>query len=324
MTGLGYNSWASFAEETVYGTQVGTDEQYVSIIDEGLGNETSVDPRVSLRGASHRSMIQGPQKIAGDVSIEMLYEGLLLPIKHAMGGYAFTADTPVADANQHVFTLDDALPVGLSVEISKGDIPAGDVFLYLGGKVDALDFQFATAETMKLIVSLVAQSETPDGAASGTPTYPADYPVLWREFNSTMTFCGETISEFIGGNIKLENNLSRDRFLMHNTLRSPLRTDRRNVTGSVKMEFEDLALYNKYIAGTTGVMSLTFNTGYYVTGTTPYSIMFTLPKVQMLPTPTPKVSSPGPIEMDVPFVAMHDGSTTDALTVTIISGEATL
>jgi len=324
MTGLGYNSWVSFSEESVYGTPTGTDEQYVEIVEEGLGLEMAVEPRSSLHGASHRKTLTGVKKIGGDVKGEMLYEGWLLPIKHGMGGYAFAADSPVEDANLHTFTLTDALPTGLSVEVSKGNVPTGDVFLYAGCKVDALDFQFTTSQIMNIAVSLLGQSETTDGAASGTPSYPDDYPVLWREWNSTMTFCGESVSEFVGGNIKVENSLSRDRFLMHDTLRSPVRGDRRNVGGSIKMEFADLALYSKYTAGTTGTMSLTFQSSYFITGSTPFSMTFTLPKVQLLPTPTPKVSGAGVIEMDLPFIALHDGATTDALIVAITSGEATL
>ena len=324
MPGLGVDSWVSLVEESTYGTTPGSGESYLCMVSDTVKNERSVDPVSSLCGVSNYNTVLGGAKIGGDITFEMLYEGLLLFLKHGLGGYAYSADTPVAGANTHAITLADELPTGLSFELCRGDTPTGDAFLYQGGKVDALDFQFDTGSIMRLVATMIAQSEDPDATASGTPSYPDWYPVLWHEFNGTLTFCGESITEFVGGNIKLENNLTRDRFLMHDTIREPVRGDRRNVSGSIKLEYEDLGLYNKYIAGTTGAMSLTFSSSYYVTGSTPYSMNFSLPKVQLLPAPTPNVSSAGVIELDVPFIGLHSGSSSDALSITFISGEATL
>ena len=320
--GHGRDSWGSVVEEATYGSSPGTGESYFEIISESLKQEIEVKSRRSLRGVSDRKTTLGNKVVGGDLVLDLNFEGMGLFLKHAMGGYSFSADTPVAGANTHIFTLLDALPMGLSVEVSKGDIPTGDVFLYQGCKVDTLDFDLTSDEIIQLTCGLIAQTETADGAASATPSYPTDLPVEWR-YSGTLTLAGTAAIEFEEAKISLANNLRR-RFLMHDTTREPDRgTEKRKVTGEATVEFEDLTLYNKYIAGTPGTLALTYTSTSFVTGTTPYTIAFSMPNIQLTGL-SPIVGGEGPITVAWPFLSMHDGTSTDALTITIVSGEATL
>lgn len=321
MVGHGRDSWGSIVEEVTYGTSPGTGETYFEIISESLKQEIDIKSRRSLRGVSDRKTTLGNKVVGGDLALDLNFEGLGLLLKHAMGGYAFAADTPVAGANTHTFTLSDTLPTGLSIEISKGNIPSGDVFLYQGVKVNTLEFDLTPDEIIQLTCGLIAQTETADGAASGSPTYPSDLPVEWR-YAGSLTLAGETTLDFEAGKIALDNMLRR-RFLMHDTTREPDRDGRRKVTGEAVVEFEDLALYNKYVAGTTGTLALTYTSDEFVTGATPYSMAITMPKIQLTGLP-PEVSGEGPITITWPFLSLHDGTSTDALTIAIVNGETTL
>lgn len=322
MSGSGVDSWASVVEEATYGTSPGAGESYFELVSEDLGMEIPLKYRKSLRGVSHQTTFQGNKVVGGSLTVEALYEGFLLFLKHAMGDYAFTIDTPVAGANQHVFTLADALPIGLSVEASKGDIPTGKVFLYQGGKVDELSFALTEEELLALTIGMIFQTETGNTTASGTPSYPGDHPVLWHH-SGTITLAGTAAIDFKAANVKLQNMLSRDRFLMNQTIRSPKRTGRRPVTGDVTIEFDDLTLYDKFVAGTKGAFELMFTSEEFITGTTPYSLKIECPNVQ-LESVSPAVGGEGVIEVTIPFVGLHSTGADDAMTITVINGEATL
>jgi len=322
MPGYGRDSWGSVVTETEYGVSPGTGETYFEFVSEAVKMKCDPKVRKSLRGASPRFTYLGNKTVGGPINLDLLFEGLLQFVKHGMGGYDFTADTPIAGANTHVFTLADTLPVGLSVELCKGNIPAGEVFLYQGGKVDTLNFAFAEEDCVGLEVGLIAQTETPATTASGSPSYPGDHPVLWH-YSGDLTLADTGSLNFKSGNIMLNNNLPKDRFLMHNTTRSPLRNVRRAVTGAFTLEFEDLTLYDKWLVPTTGVLTLAMTSTEMITGTTPYTITFSLAKMQLAGEPA-VVPGEGTIEVTYPFIGLHDNDATDALTITIVSGEATL
>jgi len=322
MSGYGRDSWGSVVEETEYGVSPATGESYFEIISEAVKMSCEPKVRKSLRGVSPRFTYLGHKVVGGPINLELLFEGLGLFIKHGMGGYDFTADTPIAGANTHVFTLADTLPIGLSVELSKGNIPAGKVFLYQGCKVDTLDFKFTEEECIGMDVGLIAQTETPNTTASGTPSYPGDHPVLWH-YASTLTLAGTAPLNFKSGNITLNNNLPKDRFLMSQQTHEPLRNVGRAVTGAFTIEFADLTLYDKWVAPTTGGLALVYTSDEMITGTTPYSVAFGITKLQLAGEPA-VVPGEGTIEVTYPFIGLHNNDTADALSITIVNGELTL
>ena len=319
MAGYGYHSWGSVIEETSYGGATAGTARYYEIISESMKAEIDVKPRKSLRGPSVRKTLQANRVIGGDIVMDMLFQGLGLFIKHGMGGYSFTADTPVAGANTHVFTLANDLPTGLAVQICKGNIPAANSYFYSGVKVNTLEFMFTPEEIVQMTAGLIARTETVD--ASGTPTYPSDLPVLWH-FSGKLTLAGTASLDFDSGRILVDNNLRR-RFLMSNRTSNPDRGGVRSITGEATVEFDSVALYDKYIGATTGALALTYTSDSFVTGATPYSLAFSMPKIQLTGT-SPVVEGDGPILVNYPFMALHSGSTDDALKITVVNAEATL
>lgn len=322
MPGYGRDSWGSVVEEAEYGTTPGTGETYFEIVSEDVKLKCSPIKRKSLRGVSPRFTYLGHKTVGGPINLDMLFEGLGLFIKHGMGGYDFTADTPVEGANTHVFTLADTLPTGLSVELCKGNIPSGKVFLYEGGKVDTLDFKFADEQCVGMDVGMIFQSETPNTAASDTPTYPGDHPVLYH-YAGTLTLAGTASLNFKSGNIMLNNNLPKDRFLMSQSTREPLRNIGREVTGAFTIEYADLALYDKWLVPTTGALTLAYTSTEMITGTTPYTATFSMVKAQLAGEPA-VVQGEGTIEVTYPFIGLHNNDATDALTITLVNAASTL
>lgn len=313
-------SWGSIVEESEYGTTPGTGEMYFNIVGDSMSEAIPLLAAKSLRGVSERHVFQGNKTTGGGITLETLFEGLGLFLKGLMGGYAFTTDTPVADAEQHVFSLADTVP-SYSIEISKADVPAGDVFLYEGCVINSGTFNFSEEDILGLVVDIIAQEETADGVASGSPSFPVFNPILWHQTGGVVTLAGTADVPLVGGNLTINNNFTR-RHLHNRTTRVPKRANRRVISGSIKTEFDDLVLYNKYKAGTYGTFSVTYTSEAYITGTTPWSIVIASPRV-WLEGSTPPVDGEGVLEVDYTFRAVHDG-TNEPLTVTIISGEASL
>jgi len=256
----------------------------------------------------------------GNINLELLFEGLGLFLKGAMGGYGFEADTPVADANTHTFTLAKALPF-FTLEASKADVPTGEVFQYPGSMVNTLGISVKEEEILEMVAGIISQTENPGETASGTPSFPSFLPAL-SHMRGTLTLAGAAALLFKTADFAIDNKLER-RFLGQKTTREPKRNGKRVVSGSVVTEFDDLTLYTKYKDGTPGALSLLFTSDQMVTGATPYSLAITAPDV-WLNGKTPAVPGEGIAEATWGFISLHDGTSTDALTIAIVNGAATL
>ena len=327
MPGQGYNSTLAVAPELVaYGTKSVSTWHIMDYVRESIKMEKANKRRKSLRTGTiagcETSFYKGKKVCGGDVEVEFNFQGMLQFLKHACGGYNFGVDTPVAGANTHTFTIAEALPsYGLSMEIGRANLPASKVYLYTGGKVNNLTFDFKTDEIMALIAGMSFKDEATDATPSITTGYATDYPVLWR-YSGDLLLCGEAAVPFDGGSIKIDNALSLDRYLMSETLRPPIRADYKQITGEIIGEYDSLNLYTKYLAQTPGAFVLKFTSDSLITGTTYRSIEFSIPSI-ILDGGTPNVDGPGIVPYTIPFRSKYNG-TDNPMTITVVSAEATL
>lgn len=319
--GYGRDSWASVLSEATYGTTPAGTESYFRIIEATDGMDRAVKISPSLQGATPKNTFLGNKNVKKQIKAEMLYQGLNQFLRHALGTYTYSVDTPVASANTHGFLTADSLLTGLSVEVCEANIPSGKVFMYTGCKVAAFEMAFETDEPVILTVDLIAQNETPNTTASGTPSYPAYHPVLWSHAG-TLTLAGTASLEFTKGHIRVDNML-KERHLMHDSTREPMRDGMRKISGEFTIEFEDLTLYTKFITPTTGALALTYTSTEMVTGSTPYTMGIAMAKVQ-LEKPKIDITSTGIVEVTYPFISLYNASAADQLTLTIVNGETTL
>lgn len=324
MPGVGTNSWISLAPESAYGSAPGTGQKYLDIINETMKMTKAPKPRLSLRGPSVTGTFPGQKNVDGDVNMELLYGGaFVLALKHAFGGYAFTPNTPVTGANQHVITMADALPTGLTIEVNRGNTPAGKVFQYDGCKINTWELTADADSVATLKLGIIGQDETGNVTAStGSPTLPTYHPLILSHVG-TITLCGTASIECKKIIMRGNNNLQR-RFLAHDTTREPLRgTELRAVTGEITCEFEDLTLYNKFATDTVGTLLVTFTSPDMVTGTTPYSFKLEAPKLILGETAAPNVDNRGVIDIVYPFICQHSDSTDDQAKITVINADTT-
>lgn len=316
--GSGYKSYASVIEETVYGTDPGTARDgYLRLVTEGLTCDEQVTDLPGLGTRDVRETYQGQRVAGGPLDVYPGYEGAwLYLLKHALGGYGYTVDTPESGVNQHVFSVSDDLPIGLSIEAMRGEIPPAKVFLYTGCKVDQMTLAWEGGGLLTCSTAIIAQDEAEDTTEQDDVTYASDLPIKYDHMG-TIQIAGDTIP-ISGGSIVIANALGR-RFLMGRLTQEPIPGGTRQITGQVTSELQDLTSYTKYKEHTLGAMDLLWEGADIGATSTPYTFRLQA-TVSRLTAATPNVSGFGVIEMPISFKI----EAASQMTITVYNDETTL
>jgi len=300
--GRGYLSYLSAEEEIAYGVDpAGGNEIHARIVTDGVSLEENFSEAPGLGTRAQRGgMIHGQREVGGDVVLEGNYEGgWMLLLKHAMGNYAYAVDTPVAGANRHTFSLAETLPAGLTIELSKGDVDTGEVFLYTGCKVDTFGMSLTTEGVLTFTAGLIARNEAPGQTAKdSTPDYPGELPIKWHYMTTMLVAANDLSSKLRAFDVTINNNLER-RYNMDRFTAEPVPGAMREITGNVTVEFDSDAVaaggsYDDLLNAVTGVLSLVMSSGtLYITGTTPYKFTIGGVTASQITSGSPQVQGPG-------------------------------
>lgn len=315
----GYKSWVSFKEEVAYGTDPGgARDGFARIVTEGLKTDENPFALPGLGGRYVRKLLHGHREVGGDLPVETNFEGgWFYILKHGLGGYAFAVDTPVASANTHTFTPADALPIGLSLEVSKGDIPASDIFLYTGVKVDSFTLAVEAENVMMCTASLICRDEAPGTTRIGAPTFPTDIPTKWH-FQGSVTLVGSVVAGLKAFTLQVNNNLER-RYNLARLTEEPLPGDDREVTGTATMEYRDNTHLDKYMAETEGAATFVLTSDEIVTGATAYSMSISV-TTSHLTAGTPVVTGKGIVELPLEYQCIGSSE----VSIAFVNGQTTL
>ena len=299
MPGSGYKSYSSVIEETVYGTDPATTRDgYLRLVTEGLTCDESVTDVPGLGTRDVRETYQGQRIVGGPIDVYPGYEGAwLYLLKHALGDYDYSVDTPESGAYSHTFSVADDLPVGLSIEMMRGEIPAGNVFLYTGCKVDQMTLAWESGGLLTCSVAIIAQDEAEDTTEQDDATYAADLPIKYNHV-STIQIAGDALA-ISSASIVIANGLER-RFLMGRITQDPIPGAARQITGQLTAQLEDLTSYTKYKGHTSGTMDLLWEGDIIGSTAAKYTLRMQAP-VSRLTAATPNVTGFGVIEMPVSF-----------------------
>jgi len=294
--GLGLHSWAGIGEESTYGTLVAR-TKFLEIVSENIKVESPRTPRDTLTGASRKYYRPGKIAVAGDIVHELGYEGAELLFKHLFGSVASVQQAATA-AYKHSFTLADAPPVGLSVEINKGDVSG---FFYEGCHIGELKLAQAVDEPLQAAWSIIGQAET--RGAKSTPTFPTDRPADWDDV-ITATIGGVTIG-LKSMELTFNNALADDRYILGSRDRKGIgRGAARAVSGSLVAEFETLTEYEYFTDEDEKVLIFTWR-GALIASTFYHQIDLTLNRAIFVGE-TPEVGGEGPMEVTLNFEAFYD------------------
>lgn len=323
--GQGWNSWGSVKEIATWGTVVGGARQgYFRTVD-GI----NVDPNDNLFEApgngdrSVRALYPGRRVLTPTIPLETNFEGgWLYFLKHLLGGYSFTVNTPVAGVNLHAFSCAANLPLGLDVELSLGDIPTNQVNLLASLKVNTGEFSLSQDSLLAAQFGCLCRDFVPGTARIAGPTFPADKHIKSVHYNpsyaaSLATLAGSNIATLQSFRITFDNKIE-GRYNLGRYTAEPVPSKKREITIECVADFEDLTLMNKFLNNTTGGCTITL-TGDIITGATRQSIVFTAPTSVLTGAPL-SVPNEGPIT--VPFKARAIGAS--EFSVAIFNAQATL
>lgn len=314
--GHGMDSWASFTEESEWGTPPGgVADIYAYMIGDSMKINPSHKFYPGMRtGPGRAKKFLGYERCAGGLQLEGYYEGALpLLLKHAMGA----VDTTGSDPYTHAFTLERDLPIGLGIEIAKADIDTDEVFRYDGCLVNSLGITVAPESMMVIDVGLIAKTRTTGVTRSGPPAFPGDFPILFSDFTS-LQVAGITDVVCKQFTLNINNNLDADRFFMSRALSRPERKTWREISGSFVVEFDTLDWADALKAGTEGAFTL-ITTG----GTRILTIQATGGPVSFVTEGEPMVNGEGMLEQTVNFTCLSSDGT-DEIAASLITAEATI
>lgn len=321
---MGYNTVFGYGEETEWGTLV-TLTKFLELIAGGDGLDEDIDPIHSasmkrILWDKTRGFAQGVKRVRGPLSFEMPYEGAGRILKHGFGSVATTEPDPTnyPGSYQHIFTISESLPVGLSVCVRRGS----QGFTVIGCKVAALEFKCAVGGFLTVTAELLGKSAN-FVSWTASPTLPSHKPFVFTEAEIGESWIGGTINipEFT---IRLGNNLDDGRLALGSqTIREPVRAAGKiEVTARFIMEFDETTTYSAFKAASQHSLTITFTSADTIPGAGGAVYQFILRLGAMRITKAvPKPNDEGRITYEVTCQGYwDDDGSTEPLKVTLFNG----
>lgn len=306
-TGIGLKAFLGIGEESTYGTPVAR-TKFLQILSESLVTieEKAESLSVSNVDVTDQDVWQGVVDVNGDVQFHVPFEGAELLFKHAFGSVTSTQDgaTGIYD---HVFSLADSLPTGLSLEINR-DISS---FTHAGCKIDTLELNIGgVSEFLRATCGIIGRDVAT--ASASTAVYP-DFPKFkGTEFVLTWNSVSIPVTNF---GITLNNNLDKTSYTLGSRFRrEPVRNDKRRISGTFNALFEDLTQFNDFRTSTNRALIGKFTGPLIPGGTTQtYDLKLTC-GIGRIDTYPIQVNSMSKLAVDVGFSGLRNSAgTTPAL-----------
>jgi hypothetical protein len=178
-------------------------------------------------------------------------------------------------------------------------------FDWIGMMVSTWELGITPDEYVLMTYDLVGRRGVTDQTL-GTPTYPT--LTGWTSLNATLNILGG-VECFTALSIRGDNQLDISSVVCGTNPgeRKVRQAGGPMITGSFDQDFEDMTLFNAFVAGTPGALTLTLTNG--------TSIMTVTGRVQFVEDSTPGIEGEAQvIGQTIPFEFVRDGSNTDAQT----------
>lgn len=316
--GLGILSYIGWAPESTWGTPL-TRTKYSELVSENLQLRTNPTFPQSFRNMSKRRVFEGKRFCEGDFSVELHYAGFEQLLKQLFDTVSPTTGPTSTTVYTHTFIPALTLLPGLSVEVER-DVQA---FLYEGAKIHQAKFAIEADKILMATFSIYAEDETQVSAS--TPTYPAESPILFSHIVAKL----DTVAfDCVAFEFTINKNLTSDRRKLGTKLiKEPCRNGLATVSGTATIEFEDMAMYNKYFNRTDVKLNLVCTGTVNIAGSspgTPESLDFEFPRC-VVTGQTPNVGGAGPIQVQMQFEALYNvAGAAELCKATLINGTASI
>jgi len=309
----GWEGQIGWGDETSWGTPA-TINRFAPFISESLRLEIDrlVSPGIrGGRGRRSEEVVPGRKNVTGDVVFDLWAKGLGLWFKHALGSVT-SAQQGGTSAYLHTFSLTDALPPGLTVEIKKG----GTQFhKYSGVRVDRWTIGAAINAIPRMTFTVLGKDESISGSGA-TASYPSGNELL--SFHQGIFKIDTSQVDIYEFELTLNNNLADSDYRLGAPTRASLLPRSREVTGRFRLPYDAVTEYTKFRNFTPAALNLKF-TGSLIQGS--YYVEFTidLPVVHYDGSTPATRGAEEEVSLEVPFRAVR--GTDLEMTVTLQNTE---
>ena len=322
------------SKESTYGTSV-TPARFLEFTSETFDYAKNVVQGEGLRVGSrvNRSgrRVVTTSDAGGDFEMECLSKGMGLVWEQCMG--TGTSTLVSASTYQQVFTLADTMP---SATWQKG-IPrydgTVDPYTFTGGMVDSFELEFGNGEIAKLKATVDARDVT-TATAYATPSYSSaanlfhfangslSTGTVTAPTTTTLASSVTSLGNVRSGNIKVAHNLGTSRYNYGAAgKKAKPATGRRDITGTLTVEFDSTTFADAVLAETPMSLVLTFSAG--VLGVGNETLQVVLSEIK-LDGKLPTTNGGDEVTVDLEFTALDNLTATQPMWVVTRTADTAL
>ncbi len=296
---LGMLSYIGWGRETTYGTSVSR-TKFSELVAEAIKLEQQQAFSDSVRGPSRRRHYVGKRFVAGDFTVEPMYEGYELLYENLFGAVV-TANIGTG-AFSHTFSLADTRKQGLSIEVERNSQTAGQAFLYEGCGITKAVFTMTPDKLLKAVFSVVGEDESL--VTKTAALYPPENPIL---HTAALVELDDVAFDCNSFEVTLDETLDSDRRKIGSSLiKFPSRAGMRTLSGSFEVDFDNTTThYAKYRNNTEFKLKLVIVGGQIAASGQNYRWALTLPRCIAIGE-TPPIDTAGALRQRINFVCLFD------------------
>lgn len=257
------DQYVQIAEEAAYGTFQAPTRAYEADTASWQALATLYEYG-GLRAGRHAGLTDRQRRIAqggtGRISSPVLTKGEGLRLKHLLGAATAPAQDGSTAAYDQTFRTTALGPIGsYTVQALLAD-SGGTLrpFSFLGCVPTDFSISVDTGSHLNLDVGYFATNVVTSGVATPAAAYPAGAEMLlWAD--TSIGIAGAAVEYVTGFSLNVDLAMATDRYGLRNdeTPRQPKRRGQPTITGSLSGEFENLADFERYVAGAPFSISLT-------------------------------------------------------------------
>lgn len=305
-----------YGQEVTVGTAV-TPTRFLPVVTESMKQtRTRIESEGDIPGRTILTSDQwngGPVSVGGDIQHELYQGGVGVLLYNLFGAKATTGSGPYT----HEFTFGSTFGKAMTVQIGRPDV-SGTLhkFVYAGCKLTEVEFAMDLDKTATMGLTVVGMTEA-TGTSPTSPSFGTDHTKPYKAINHGALSIGGSAQPVKACSIKVTRPYNADRrFAGQPTTSEPVDgVDRTMVTGSLTVEFDTLALHDKFVDGDEAAFVYTLTSG---------DNSLTFDGNVRFDDASPVKTGRGVLEYEVPVVFVSDGSTdSDALTATLINSDST-
>ena len=251
---FGRSAYIALGEESTYGTPVSTTGINNRVFSVSMSRKQERERTTHLSQSSAAFAVNtfdGFEIAGGTIELPLVYKGLGLLLKSAIGSVATTGSGPYL----HTFNPSATLP-SMTINVQRG---TGSSEKFEGCKVSTMTLSCEAGGEARASFEIIAETALSRTGALSAPSF-GDGAQMFHFQASTLSYNSNTY-KMRSMELTLDNKLERINYLGSKVTTEPQISDVREVTLTATMDLEDNNLYDSQIAGTSANVEITFTSG---------------------------------------------------------------